>query len=411
MLRRNFLATATAGAVTATATAITLGGHSLFAQDAAVPQPAGGRKIKLALLGCGGRGAWIGRLFQGHGGYEIHAVGDYFPGRATRTGGQLKVPASRCFSGLNAYKRLLETKPDAIAIIVAPWFHPKIVETALDAGVHVYLAKPVAVDVPGCYSIEASGKRATEKKLCFLVDFQTRTNKFYIEAMRRVNSGTIGERIFGEAFYHADSPGSRAKPGSHGERIANWRFYRDLGGDIIVERDIHVLDVVNWAMDNVPPLHAFGVGGRKMPNRPGDANDYATLHIQYPNNFGITFSSRETKGFGTVPEGIVYRMFCAKGVLETSYGGRVMVRGDLKTAYSGGKTGNIYEEGAVANIAEFHRVFFAKDYSNPTVAPSVRANLLTLLARQTAYTNKLVTWDELLKDTNRLDADLRGLKD
>ena len=121
-------------------------------------------KIGLGLVGCGGRGVWIAKLFLKHGGYEISAVADYFEDRAAAAGDALGVPASRRFSGLSGYKRLLEAGVDAVAIETPPYFHPEQAAAAVDAGAHVYLAKPVAVDVPGCHSIGKSGKKADGEK-------------------------------------------------------------------------------------------------------------------------------------------------------------------------------------------------------------------------------------------------------
>ena len=97
-----------------------------------------------------------------------------------------------------------------VAIMSPPYFHPEQAAAAVEAGVHVYVAKPIAVDVPGCRSIEASAKLAGEKKLCFLVDFQTRSTAFYQEAIKRVHAGAIGELTFGEVFYHCGRLGKQA---------------------------------------------------------------------------------------------------------------------------------------------------------------------------------------------------------
>jgi hypothetical protein len=102
-------------------------------------------------------------------------------------------------------------------------------------------------------------------------------------------------------------------------------------------------------------------------------------------------------------------MFGTEGVLETEYGGQVLVRG--KEFYNGGKTPTIYEQGAVANIAAFHDAIQKQDYKNPTVPESVRSNLVTILGRTAAYEGRVVTWDELLRSSDRLVADLKGLKD
>jgi myo-inositol 2-dehydrogenase/D-chiro-inositol 1-dehydrogenase len=158
-------------------------------------------KIALGLIGCGGRGKWIADLFEKNGHYKIVAVADYFEDRATEAGEKLHVEAGHRYTGLSGYKRLLEQKLDAVAIESPPYFHPEQAAAAVEAGKHVYLAKPVAVDVPGCRSISESGKRATENKLCFLVDFQTRAHPAYQEVVRRVHSGELGRIISVESNY------------------------------------------------------------------------------------------------------------------------------------------------------------------------------------------------------------------
>ena len=372
-------------------------------------QAPSGPKIKLGVVGCGGRGRFIMELFNKHGGYEIVAVADYFQDRVDEAGEKFGVPAGRRFTGLGGYRRVLEAKPDALAIMTPPYFHPEQAAAAVEAGCHVYVAKPVAVDVPGCQSIEASGEKATAKKLCFLVDFQTRAQPFYQEALRLVHGGALGDFAFGEAYYHCGRLNIRPPNEGAEGRLRNWLFDKALSGDIITEQNVHALDVMNWVYGR-PPLHAFGTGGRKVRVDVGDCWDTFTLHYQYPNNVGMTFSSRQFDGHGTTPEGIVCRVFGTKGVLETNYGGNVMIRGE--NFYRGGSTKQIYVEGASNNIAAFHEALVKGDCSavNATVAPSVQSTLITLMGRKAAYTGKLVTWEETLRDTERLDARLEGFK-
>jgi predicted dehydrogenase len=408
--RREFLATSTL----ATAGILTLGGRALHAQETAATKPAAAvPKLKLGLIGCGHRGAWIGGLALRHGGYEIHAVADYFPDRAANVARRFKVPTERAFSGLSAFKRLLDTKPDAIALEVAPWFHSSMAVEAVNAGIHVYLAKPIAVDVPGTLAVEAAAKLATAKKQCFLVDFQTRTNPFYQEAMRRANTGVLGDLIFGEGIYHENGPHLGVRPiRTPEDRLRYWCNDYALSGDIILENNIHTLDVMSWAFGDKPPLQAFGSRGLKWRKRDsGDTNDHYTLYYQYPGDVGVTFSSRQFQGHGTMPEGIVFRLFGTKGVMETKYGGNVLIRGDKDVFYRGGKTTNIYDEGAITNLAAFHRAITTGDFSNPTVAPAVRSNLVGLLGRMAAQAGRAVAWEEVLRDTNRLEPSLQGLRD
>ena len=158
-------------------------------------------KIHLGLIGCGGRGGWIANLFEEHGGYKLTAVADYFQDRVDAVGAKFNVPASSRFTGLSGYQRLLGEKLDAVVIESPPCFHPEQAAAAVEAGKHVFVAKPIAVDVPGCRSIAASGKRATEKKLCFLVDFQTRAHPAYQEVVKRVREGGVGKIVSVESSY------------------------------------------------------------------------------------------------------------------------------------------------------------------------------------------------------------------
>jgi predicted dehydrogenase len=367
----------------------------------------------LGLIGCGGRGAWIAGLFQKHGGYDITAVADYFKDRADEAGDALGVPAARRFTGLSGYKRLIDAKVEAVVIETPPYFHPEQAAAAVDAGAHVYLAKPVAVDVPGCLAIAAAGRKATAKKQTFLVDFQTRSHPSFIEAVGRVRGGGLGDLLFGEAVYHAESPWEewygplRQDPGNPELRLRAWGLDRALSGDMITEQDIHAIDVMSWIMD-VPPLFALGCGGLKARPKAGTCWDHFVVQFQYPKKVGVQFSGRQFKGHGT-SEGIKNRMFGSKGVLETEYGGSVLIRGE--SFYNGGKTADIYESGAVANIAAFHRSVVEEDFRNPTVPPSVQSNLITILGRKSAYENRVVSWSKILDDDEQLVPDLKGLRD
>ena len=369
-------------------------------------------KINLGLVGCGGRGTWIAKLFKQHGGYNITAVADYFQDRIDSAGNQLEVPQANRYPGLKGYLKLLE-KVDAVAIESPPYFHPEQAAAGVEAGKHVYVAKPIAVDVPGCLSIEASGKKASAKKQVFLIDFQTRADPFYMEALRRVHAEkALGTIAFGEATYHATCPFGRMydawrkDPEGSETRLRAWGLDKVLSGDIITEQNIHTLDVMNWIME-VPPLWAVGTGGRKF--RPvGTCYDTFSVLFQYPNNVGITFSSRQSDGFETKPDGIRNRMFGTEGTLETEYGGQVIIRG--KHFYRGGSSPGIYQDGAIANIKTFYESVTTGKFDNPTVETSVRSNLITVLGRTAAYGNRMVTWDDLLKSAEKLDANLKGIK-
>lgn len=367
--------------------------------------------LTLGLIGCGNRGQWIGGLFLKHGGYRITAVADYFPDRVAEAGEKFGVPEQARFTGLKGYLRLLEQPVDAVVIETPPWFHPAQAWDSVEAGKHVFLAKPIAVDVPGCRRIEEAGRRATERKLCFLVDFQTRAHPSYQEAVRRVHRGMIGALINGEASYlcgptwrHMDRL-LRTDPTNPEIRLRAWGVDRKLSGDVIVEQNIHAIDVATWFLD-AAPVSAWGSGGRKR-DFVGDCWDHFSCVFRFPNDLLVNFISKQV---GSGIDDIMCRVYGFKGYADTHYFGRVMVRAD-DDLFNGGELANLYTEGAENNIAEFHRAIRSGDVSNPTVAPSVRSNLTAILGRTAAYRRAEVTWDEMLRANEAWEVDLRGLKE
>jgi predicted dehydrogenase len=342
-------------------------------------------KISLGSIGCGGRGAWIADLFRKHGGYEITAAHDYFPDRVNAFGEKFNIPASRRFTGLRGFQRLLEAKVDAVVIESPPYFHAEQAAAAVDAGAHVYLAKPVAVDVPGCRSIEASARKAEAKKLAYLIDFQTRTDPFYQEAIRRVQKErSLGRIISGEVSYVAGSPWTsvlpdlEANPHDPERSLRAWGVSRALSGDIITEQNIHSLDVMTWVLDQ-HPVKALGTGGL-MSRTSGDVWDHFSVIFWFSDDVLVTFYSKQ---YGEGADDIRCQMFGTEGTIDTHYAGDVTIKG--KENYAGGRDTMLYTSGAVRNIATFHDQLTSGRLDYSTVAPSVRSNLTTILGRTAAY--------------------------
>lgn len=366
-------------------------------------------KVSLGLIGCGGRGKWIANLFQKHGGYQLAAVHDYFPDRAEAAHAELKPSEDRRFSGLDGFRRLLDLNLDAVVIQSPPYFHPEQAAAAVEAGKHVYLAKPVAVDVPGCLSVDASGRLATGKKRVFLVDFQTRAHPAYQEVARWVHTGRIGRVLTVESNYQTSlmftGMGQQlAKdPRNPEQRLRCWAIDRVLSGDVITEQNIHALDVVTWFLD-AAPIKAVGTGG--LHRGFGTCWDHFAVLYTFPNDIINTFSSKQV-GHGY--DDILCRVYGSEGTADTHYFGEVWVR-SKEDGYNGGKLANLYTDGAVNNIASFHKAITTGDVSNPTVAPSVRSNLTTLLGRTAAYEKGEVTWTEMMRRGERLDFPTNTLK-
>ncbi len=367
--------------------------------------------ISLGVIGCGSRGTWLADLFRKHGGYEVTAAHDYFPDRVNTFGDKFAVPTARRFAGLGGYHRMLASKVDAVAIESPPYSHHEQAAAAVEAGVHVYLAKPVAVDVPGCRSIEASAKKAEAKKLAFLIDFQTRTDPFYQEAIRRVQKeNSIGRIICGEASYVAGSPWTRVipqlqeNPRDPERRLRAWGVSKALSGDIITEQNIHALDVMTWVLDQ-HPVKALGTGGLKSRTA-GDVWDHFSVIFWFADDLLVTFYSKQ---YGAGADDIRCQMFGTDGALDTHYEGEVFIKG--KNPYPGGRDASLYTTGAVRNIATFYDQITSGRFDYSTVPASVRSNLTTILGRTAAYKLAEYSWDELMRSEERLDPHLEGLKE
>ena len=357
-------------------------------------------KIQLGLIGSGNRGGWIAALFEEHANAKVVAVHDYFRDRVDGVGERLGVDPSRRHVGFDGYKELLAGDVDAVAIESPPYFHPAQTVAALEAGKHVYLAKPIAVDVPGCMAIADAAKKA-EGKLSVLVDFQTRNNEFFRGAAQRVHDGMIGDPVYGQVFYLAGRLGIKAEPGTQVARLRNWVFDKALSGDIIVEQNIHVLDVANWYLQ-AHPLKASGTGGRKARTDVGDCWDHFIVTYWYPNDALVDFSSGQfIEGH---PGDLCAKIFGTLGTVDSHYGGHVRIRGK-KEGWRGGDTGTIYKEGAVNNIKDFCASIEQGKYLN-NAEESAQSTMTSILGRIAAYENRVVTWEEMLAANTRLDPKL-----
>lgn len=395
--RREFLKRSTAGAAWGAAGWVLLQPGRLRATQA-------NSAISLGMIGCGGRGSWIADLFLQTGKYRMAACADYYPDRVEAFGERFGVGRQQRFTRLSAYERLVEEPIDAVVIQSPPYFHPQQTQAAVEAGKHVFLSKPVAVDVPGCLTIAAAGQKATARKLVCLVDFQTRADEVFQEAVRRVHAGAIGKLISAEAHYPWSGNVHDQPLPSPEDRLRYWYQTLALSGDVIVEQDIHVLDVATWFAD-ADPLSATGAGGCAVRQH-GNIWDHFTVTYRFPDDFLVTFTSQ--KAVPGIRDEIRCRVFGSEGVADADYMGAVAIRG--KNPFQGGMMENLYTRGAQRNIEDFHRCIAEGLYENPTVAPSVRSNLTCVLGRTAAYRNTQVTWKEMISSAEQLELDLSGLK-
>ncbi len=291
-----------------------------------------------------------------------------------------------------------------MVIETPPYFHPQHASDAVDAGKHVYVAKPIAVDAPGCQKIAAAGRRATEKKQVFLVDFQTRADASFRDAIGQVHQGAMGPLVMAEAWYPWAGGGRGTPPATPEQQLRSWYYVLPLSGDFIVEQSIHALDLVTWII-NADPLRARGTGGHKV-RPPNSIYDHFAVTYWFPGDLVLSFTCIQS--IPLVKDEIRARVFGAGGFIDADYYTGVTLRGP-ETAVRA-TVGDLYQSGTVVNINEFYDAILKGDCSNPTVAPSVRSNLTAILGREAAYHRQELTLAALLKKGKKLEPNLKGLK-
>ena len=183
---------------------------------------------------------------------------------ADAAGETLGVDKSRRFCGLSGYRRLIDSGVEAVALETPPCFFPEHVQAAVDAGLHVYMAKPVAVDVPGCLQVEAAAKKATEAKRCFLVDYQMPTDPHVIECAQRFRAGALGTLGLVKSFYYGGLFGDPPLTENIESRLRSLIWVNDvaIGGCYHVNACIHPIQAMMWVLDKARRR------GRNLARRP-----------------------------------------------------------------------------------------------------------------------------------------------
>ncbi len=384
--------------------------------------------VRVGLLGCGGRGTEDASNLVDTGSARVVALADLFPDQletARKHFDEIQQAKSfpaldpkQLFVGLDAFHKILASKEiDAVVIATPPYFHPMHLEAAVAAGKHVYLEKPVAIDVPGALKVIDIGRRA-EGKLSLDIGFQIRDCPPFVEMVRRIHEGAIGKIVCGEAHYltgYIDRP--QWPNASTGERrLRNWIYDRVLSGDIIVEQNIHVIDICNWILKS-HPLKATGTGGRGGRPTDGDVFGNYNLVFQYPDGVDVTFSSTQfAKGWWDVTE----RFFGTKGTSQSPYIGPLGIWGEepWQAASSAPKDGGQPQAFSVtgnfrSNLEqadpEKKKAFVASILSGKfhnQAAAGAESALSCMMARTAAYTGHEITWEETLRSKQVWDAHL-----
>jgi myo-inositol 2-dehydrogenase / D-chiro-inositol 1-dehydrogenase len=383
--------------------------------------------VRLALLGCGNRGTNVATSFAKNTSARIVALADIFPDQLEKgkahfdelagTLGYAGVDPKMIFHGHKAFEEVASSSGvDAVQISTPPWFHVQHLDAVVKAGKHAYCEKPIGVDVAQAKQALEIGKRA-EGRVSLEVGFQIRSAPPFVEIVRRIQNGDLGKIVCIAAHYNAPASSypERAGTMSHDElRLRNWLWDRTLSGDILVEQNIHVVDICNWILQT-HPVKAVATGGRNVITHFGDCWDNYQVVFTYPDNAHVSFSSTQfgTNGWFDVSE----RIFGSRGIAETPYSGPLRIIGDNAWTWSDSaqadssqagnapaKPASFAANGAFAdNLAladrEKDRGFIDSIVSGKfhnQAAQGVESALSAMLGRMAGQLGREVTWDELL---------------
>lgn len=362
--------------------------HVLPSKDAQAAAP-----LKVGVVGCGGRGrgAMINAL-QAAEGIQIRALCDIFPEKFDLAKDELKkmdhpVDQIETFLGFKAYKELMKMDDlDYVILATPPCYRPETLEAAVEAKKHVFMEKPAAVDAPGIRRIIDAGERAKTLGLSIAAGTQRRHQLSYVETMKRVHDGAIGDIVNGQVFWCGGPIGyPDRKPGMTEieYQIRGWYHWMWLSGDHMLEQHVHNIDVMNWIMQ-AHPVKAFGVGGRSWTQN-GNIWDHHAVHFEYPNGVSVLSMCSQ---YPRESERVDERAQGTKGYVYTNSGDDCyIVSNGQKWAYQGKCTPYVQEHvDLIESIRSGKPINEARNIGESTMT--------AVMGRLAEKTGKEMTWDE-----------------
>ncbi|HJN66723.1 MAG TPA: Gfo/Idh/MocA family oxidoreductase [Pirellulales bacterium] len=401
--RRDFMKSATIGGV-ASAGVFSIVSPNQVRGDVA------NRRVRVACIGQGGRGRMITRMVDEHPGLELAAVVDYFPKIAAEAAAKHGLPESKAFSGLQGYQRAIDSGVDAVVLKTPPYFFPIHAAAAVEAGCHVYMAKPIAVDVPGCLSVGELGERSTKNEKVFHVDFQWRYLPYLVKCVEYLREGRMDDIRFLRATYNDEGHEDRKFDCVSGLFTGlRWTSSRELGGDKIVSAGIHAIDTAMYILGTTPEK-VIGTLQQSRKNPVNSAYDTSSLTYTFPGGVLMNYSGDQFRNYHfEIDKFSGVTAYADHGYLQTFYGkGRTQMR-NADWRYKGGEDLELYTWGAAHNVDLFHRCITEGNWKNRTVPSSVNANLACLLGAYAGRAGTEMTWTDLLKNDEKIEIDMSGL--
>ena len=362
--------------------------RSLIIAAAAARGFAANNAITVGVLGTGNRGTYVATQMAKNTPARVVALCDLFPDHMEQAKKAIGVENPRLYSD---FRKMLESDIDAIIIATPVFLHADHFEAALKAGKHIYIEKPASIDVAGCKRIMRAAD-AADRKINITFGFQRRYSQLYIKAKQLADAGAIGPIHLGFArFIKNDGvvPAATRRPAPVTEidKVVNWGEWKNLSGDLIVENNIHSIDVLNWFLGG-HPVSAIGSGGSTARTQ-GDMRDHNFVAYDYKD--GV---EGQLSGMTLAPPGyrdVVEQFFGPKGMIETSENHFRHFRGRGQETVEKTPRNN-----TIDSVAAFvQRIADGKPEN--TGVRGAESTLTAILGRMAMDARRMVTWDEMMK--------------
>jgi myo-inositol 2-dehydrogenase / D-chiro-inositol 1-dehydrogenase len=374
--------------------------------------------VRHGLLGCGSRGTAVATSFAKNTSAQVVALADLFPdnleaGRGhfdqlNATLGRAPVDSKLLFHGPHAFEQLAASPDvDLIQISTPPFFHVQHLEAAVASGKHVYCEKPVGIDVKQARQALEIAKRVNATQSVD-VGFQCRSAPPIAAIAERIHSGALGKIACVIANYNAPASTEKVRAGASADeyRLRNWLWDRALSGDILVEQNIHIIDLCNWLL-GAHPVKAMATGGRNILTHMGDCWDNYQVDFVYPGDVRMSFASTQFGAYGGFDAGL--KLFGAGGSATVPYAGPVRILGEKAWAWQDAASsqtgsGQFAANGSFSDNLEFadrdkERTFIesiTSGHAHNQVSSGVETALSCMLGRMAGYQRREVTWEDLL---------------
>ena len=377
---------------------------------------AGTDRIKIGLIGCGGRGtgaaahslstgrpavlwamadAFSDRLRISHSSLMRGKAGKSKVEKGNGFGDAIDVPPERQFVGLDAYRRIIDSDVDLVILTGPPGYRPLHFEYAVNAGKHVFMEKPVASDAAGVRRILAAGEKARKQNLKVGVGLQRHHQDSYLEAMRRIHAGEIGRIVSMRCFWNTGFPAKTAIPREDKTeleyQVRNWYFFDWLSGDHICEQHIHNIDICNWAFGD-HPISAEGMGGRQVRTEKiyGNIFDHHAVNFQYADGTILHSYCRQIPGCNKL---VAEQIVGTEGTAELSTTKCKLLSGEKTIWESERKRGNEYQSPYQVEWNALIKAVY-DDLPHYEVDYGATSTMTAVLGRLATYSGQTIAWDD-----------------